>query len=183
MRPITTDQSHQVMSVLTTNAAWKEIDFDAIGLQDMAVRNPKKTGRHFTDFLKNGCRLIDYKRIAIDCSQIFDRTKFAGEDWAVWRGPINGNGLSGEEDIDQRSLALPVIQVSKLILANCGKKDEKDITGTGEEMLRRLRIEQPETIRLGGNAFLGLWNDYKANKEISVLELLHRLKELLASFS
>ncbi|KKU18904.1 MAG: hypothetical protein UX30_C0023G0010 [Candidatus Saccharibacteria bacterium GW2011_GWA2_46_10] len=50
---ITTDQSHQVMAVLATNVAWKEIDFEVAGLQDAIIRDPKGAGRHFTEFLKN----------------------------------------------------------------------------------------------------------------------------------
>jgi len=49
---ITTDQSHQVMAVLATNAAWGEIDFEDAGLQDAIIRDPKGAGRHFTEFLK-----------------------------------------------------------------------------------------------------------------------------------
>ncbi|MDO9231025.1 MAG: hypothetical protein Q7U36_00905 [bacterium] len=40
----------------------------------------------------------------------------------------------------------------------------------GEEKLRRLKEEKPEFIRFAGNVFLGLWLDYQANKENSILE-------------
>jgi len=58
MRPITIDQSHQVMATLAINTNWSEIDFEESGLQDLIVRNPKEAGRQFTTFLKNGGRTI-----------------------------------------------------------------------------------------------------------------------------
>lgn len=58
MGKITVDQSQQVMAVLATNAAWGEIDFEVAGLQEAIVRDPKGAGRRFTDFLKNGGRLV-----------------------------------------------------------------------------------------------------------------------------
>ncbi len=96
-----------------------------------------------------------------------------GKGWATWKGPIDGDGLSGEEDVDPRGLALTEIDISKLIFETNLKKGENSIKG--EEKLRRQK--EMYVIRHGGNAFLGLWEDYQANKENSVLEYLYRTQE------
>lgn len=105
----------------------------------------------------------------------FDPAKFLDNNSATWKGPIDGDGLSGEEDIDSRGLALTEIEISKLVFETGFKKDEKSIKG--EEKLRRQR-EMSNLIRLGGNAFLGLWENYQANKEKSVLEYLYRTQKI-----
>ncbi len=170
MGKITIDQSHQVMAALATNANWTDIDFDLSSLQDAIVRDPKGAGQRFTNFLRNGCRFIfgDPKSIT---TKPFDPASFLSKDWAIWRGPADGDGLSGEEDIDPRGLALTEIDVSKLRFETNLKKGEKSIKG--EEKLRRQK-EIANLIRLGGNTFLGLLEDYRANKENSILEWIYR---------
>lgn len=42
----------------------------------------------------------------IDRSIPFNPAKFIGAGWTIWRGPADGDGLSGEEDHDERSLAI-----------------------------------------------------------------------------
>ncbi len=54
MGRITVDQSHQIMAALAVNTNWEEIDFDALGLQDTVIRNPKNAGAAFTAWLKSG---------------------------------------------------------------------------------------------------------------------------------
>jgi hypothetical protein len=167
MGQITIDQSHQVMAVLATNANWEEIDFTISGLQDAVIRDPQEAGRRFTKFLKQGCWL-GMKSIS---TKPFKPAEFLGEGWTVWKGPANGDGLSGEEDIDSRSLALSQIEIDKFLFEACLLEGESHITG--EEKLRRLKAK-PNFIRFGGNVFLGLWEDYQANKENSVLEWLYK---------
>jgi hypothetical protein len=57
MGQITADQSQTVMSILTTNVKWSEIDFKTLGLQDAVIRDPKGAGKQFEAFLRNGCRM------------------------------------------------------------------------------------------------------------------------------
>ncbi len=57
MGKITIDQSHQIMAALAVNADWGEIDFNALGLQDAIVRNPKGAGAAFTAWLKSGANI------------------------------------------------------------------------------------------------------------------------------
>ena len=96
----------------------------------------------------------------------FDPAEFLGKGWQTWKGPVKGNGQSGEEDIDLRTLSLSEIEIAKFLFETCLRE--------GEEKLRRLKEEKPGFIRFGGNVFLGLWLDYQVNKENSVLEWLFR---------
>jgi len=102
----------------------------------------------------------------------FDPAEFLGKGWQTWKGPVKGNGQSGEEDIDLRTLSLSEIEIAKFLFETCLREGEEMIPG--EEKLRRLKEEKPGFIRFGGNVFLGLWLDYQVNKENSVLEWLFR---------
>lgn len=173
MGRITADQSQQVMAILMTNVDWSSIDFEESGLQDAVIRNGKEAGDQFTRFLKNRGRVIvgDPKSFF---TTSFDPAEFIGKEWKVWRGPIDGDGLSGEEDIDPRSLGLTEINVASLLFETCLKKGEQRITG--EEKLKRLKAAN--VVRLGGNVFLGLWRDFETNKENSILEHLYRTRKI-----
>ena len=102
----------------------------------------------------------------------FDPAEFLGKGWQTWKGPVNGNGHSGEEDIDLRTLTLSEIEIAKFLFETGLREGEETIPG--EEKLRRLKEEKPGFIRFGGNVFLGLWLDYQVNKENSVLDGLYR---------
>lgn len=107
----------------------------------------------------------------IDVTEPFDPAEFIGQKWGVWKGPADGDGLSGEEDVDGRSLAISVIDPTQILLERYLKEGESWIVG--EEKLRRMK-DDPNKIRSGGNVFLGLWKDYEANGENSVLERLYQ---------
>jgi len=115
--------------------------------------------------------------LSIDCSKNINLTEFPGKDWTTWRGPVNGDGLSGEKNIDYRSLTLTEIKVSSLIFETCldSERISAHIGGCGK--LCELRKKQ-DTISLGGNVFLGLWRDYQVNKKNSILELLWRTRRI-----
>jgi len=104
----------------------------------------------------------------------FNPAKCIGEGWTTWKGPIDGDGLSGEEDVDPRGLSPKKIEISKLLFETCLKKEEKTING--EEKI--LRQKEMPVIRLGGKHFLGLREDYQANRENSVLEYLYRTRKI-----
>lgn len=174
MGQITTDQSHAIMAILAMNTSWGEIDFDLARLQDAVVRDPKGAGRRFTDFLKNGCQFVFGEPKSI-MTKTFNPAEFINKGWSVWKGPVDGDGLSGEEDIDPRSLALTEVEISSLLFETCLNEGESSIGG--EEKLRRLK-ERQDVVRLGGNVFLGLWLDYQANKENSILEFLYRTNKI-----
>lgn len=103
--------------------------------------------------------------------QEFDPAEFINQDWAVWRGPANGRGLKGKEDVDERSLALAAIDPNSLLFETCLEGSEDQIMG--EEKLSCLK-GRSDLIRLGGSVFLGLWRDWQVNGENGVLEHLYR---------
>jgi hypothetical protein len=78
------------------------------------------------------------------CSRKFDPASFMGESWSA-----------AEED--GRANELSEIDISTVVLVT-GLKNEEQYT-TGEERLRRLK-EMPY-IRLGGRAFLALWENQR----------------------
>lgn len=173
MGRITADQSQQVMAILMTNVDWSSIDFEESGLQDAVIRNGKEAGDQFTRFLKNRGRVIvgDPKSFF---TTSFDPAEFIGKEWKVWRGPIDGDGLKGDEDIDSRSLDLVEVSIDSILFETCLEKGEQRITG--EEKLKRLKAAN--VVRLGGNVFLGLWLDFETNKENSILEHLYRTRKI-----
>lgn len=105
------------------------------------------------------------------CNKPFSPAKFIGQDWTIWKGPANGNGLEGKEDRDVREDSLSVIDWNEVVLDAHLLKKETSVGG--EEKLKRAIASG--NIQLGGRAFLSLWEDYRANRENSVLEKL-RLK-------
>jgi hypothetical protein len=169
MGQITADQSQQVMAALSTNVNWSSIDFEAHGLQNAVIRNAAEAGKQFELFLKNRARMIvgDPKSVM---TKPFNPTEFIGKGWTTWKGSVDGDGLSGKQDVDQRSLVMVEIELVRFLFETCIEAGEKSITG--EEKLRRLK-EKLEFIRFGDNVFLGLWLDYQANKKRSILEWLH----------
>ena len=82
------------------------------------------------------------------CAKQFDAPVFMGDGWSA-------------EEEDERAERLPAIDVSSIALINCLKKGE-DLP-TGEHCLKLLK-ETPY-LRLGGRAFLALWEDQSAIPE------------------
>lgn len=164
---ISAGQSRSIVASFLTDTPWESIDAN---VQPFIELPAEQRGRMFADFIANKFRLNvgDPKTLL---TKQFDPTIFIGEGWATWKGPIDGDGLSGEEDIDPRSLALTEIKPDNFIFKISLKKGENSISG--EEKIRRLKEEKPEIVRFAGNVFLGLWLDYEANKENSILEWLH----------
>ena len=93
----------------------------------------------------------------------FDPVAFFGEGWSLI-----------EEEQDKRSVALTEVDMSKAEFFTCLKKGESRITG--KEKLARLRHEN--RVRYGATVFMGLWQDYQARKENSVLEHLYQEKRI-----
>ncbi len=170
MKTVSRGQALEVAARVGTQVSWDELDGDRLQ-KNVIDLSPEEFGKRFTAFLKNGGRLIigDPKFIL---TKPFNPAEFLGKGWATWKGPIDGDGLSGEEDIDSRSLALSQVELAGFVFEICLKADEKSIKG--EEKLRRLKEEKPDFIRFAGNVFLGLWFDYQANKENSILEWFYR---------
>ena len=113
---------------------------------------------------------IERECLKLGCNKVFSPTEFIGQDWTVWKGPIDGNGLEGDEDRDVREDNLSVIDWEQVILETHLQGDETTVHG--EEKLKRAIASGK--IQLGGKAFLSLWEDYHVNRENSVLEKLRR---------
>lgn len=175
MALITAKEFYEVLSVLATNTSLDEIDFSETRLQDVINRDPKAAGRRFTEFLKNGCRFITGEIKAVT-TKLFDHTEFLGSGWSIWKGSVSGDGTSGAENVDLRSLSLPKIDLDLFLFETCLKEGENSITGF--EKLRRLE-KMSKFIRFGDNVFLGLWLDYQTNKENSVLETFYRTRGVI----
>jgi hypothetical protein len=82
------------------------------------------------------------------CRKPFDPAVFMGESWSA-------------EEEDERAEGLPEIDVSEIALVNCVKKGDE--LPTGEHCVKLLK-ETPY-VRLGGRAFLALWEDQSAIPE------------------
>ena len=167
-KEVSRGQALNVAGRVAIQVKWDEIDGDLLQ-REIIELTPEEFGDRFTSFLKNGGRFIfgDPKSIL---TKMFDPAEFIGNDWTIWKGPAEGDGLTGEEDFDPRSVSMTVIEISKLIFETCLKEGETSITGKEKS----IRLKQSGQICLGGNVFLGLWLDYQANKENSVLEWLWR---------
>lgn len=170
-KAVSRGQALQVSARVATQVNWDELDGDQLQSEVIDLTS-EEFGRRFTNFLKNGARVIvgEPKAIKIDCSKPFDPVSFIGERWSIWKGPIDGNGLQGDEEQDERSLALTELDITKIQFKTMLKDNEFFIKG--EEVLRRLK--DTDYIRLGGNVFYALWQDYQKNNENSALEWLRR---------
>jgi|GEM_PF-475073 len=162
-------QALEITARVGTQVNWEGIDGDKLQSEVISL-SPDEFGRRFTAFLKNGCRII-MGAVRTIATVPFNPKKFIGEGWDVWRGPSDGDGLSGEEDEDKRSLAIQEIDPSRIIFETCLKRAEKSIIG--EEKIKRLK-KMANKIRLGANVFLAFWKDYQENGENSILEWLHQ---------
>jgi hypothetical protein len=158
-------QARSLIASFAIDTPWDEIN---VNVQPFIELPPEQRGRLFAAFIKNNSWVIigDPKSVI---TKPFNPTEFIGKGWTTWRGPIDGDGLSGEEDVDPRSLA--EVDLAKFIFETCLNAGESSITG--EEKLRRLK-EKPEFIRFGGTVAYALWLDYLANRKNSILEWIHR---------
>lgn len=93
--------------------------------------------------------------ISIDRTKPFDPVAFIGKGWSFWRGPIDGNGLEGDMEQDERSLAITEVDLNKIHPVTTLKGKEKGITG--EENLRRLKASGD--IRLDAKVLETFWGN------------------------
>lgn len=170
-KAVSRGQALQVAARVGTQINWDELDGDRLQ-KEVIDLSPEEFGARFTAFLKNGTRFI-FGEPRIIQAKPFNPAEFIGEGWAIWKG--SADGLTGEEDFDPRSRALAEIDITRLRFEACLREGESSIKG--EDKIRRLK-EMKDFIRLGGNAFLGFWEDYQANKENSALESIYRTHKI-----
>ena len=151
MKEVSREQSFQLMSVFQCNADWSKVPSDTA---QRLIDDPGGSGLEFTRFLMNCGRVVSNEPsiISINRTTPFNPAKFLGEGWSIWKGPIDGDGLSGEEEQDNRSLALTELDLSNIRFEICLQKGENYITG--EEKLKRLK--KADFIRLDASIFLTL---------------------------
>lgn len=119
-------------------------------------------------FVLGGSAKIVRESFNLACDKAFSPTEFIGQGWTVWKGPVAGNGLIGQEDRDVREDDIMVIDWKQVLFED--HLQEKEFSIHGEEKLKRAIASCG--IQLGGKAFLSLWEDYQANGKNSVLEKL-----------
>jgi hypothetical protein len=157
-KSISIDQSHTIIAAiaaLATNVDWTRLNGDM--LQEQIIKNPTEAGKHFNRFLQNGARMSIVGEFKIVPAP-FD-PGFVGKNWKIIA-----------EKKDKRSSGLREVDFAKAKFSHCLKKGESSIKG--EEFLCRLK--KRGDIRLGATAFMGLWNDYIAEKGNSVIERLYQ---------
>jgi hypothetical protein len=169
------DQALEIIAKAMVNINWDEVNGELLQTDVIGLK-PVEIGQRFTAFLNNGCRLNvgEPKIIRINPDLKFNPTKFIGSGWTVWKGPSDGDGLNGEEELDKGSLALTEVDLAAALFESWFKKGEHSIGG--EEKLKRLRASGDT--QLGENVFLALWLDYQQNKGNSCLEWLWRNRKI-----
>ena len=157
MKEVSRPQEREMFSRFMTQVHWNEIDGDY--LQDEVINlSPEEFGKRFTAFLKNGCR-FNFGDPKSFLAKPFDPVKFLGKGWSIL------------EDIKTDA----EIDVSSMVFETCLEGDETSIKG--EKKLLRLKAKKDFT-SFCANVFMGLWLDYQANKENSILEFLYRTKKI-----
>lgn len=156
MKTATLKQSAKILSLFEDTPLEQVQDLLESGiLADLRDANVSKINRDEFRRLIGLKPFIADTIIQIDRSQPFDPAEFLGAGWSIWRGPADGDGLSGDEDQDERSLALTEVDLSKIRFETCLQKGEASITG--EEKLRRLKVSGH--IRLDAKIFQTLWEN------------------------
>ncbi len=175
-KAITLKQGLQGLMALATNVGWETIDGDMF--QRTVVDDPMRAGAELTAFLRNrACVMRGEPRIIqLDPNEKFDPFTFISPAWKIWKGPRSGDGLEGKEEIDHRSCNLTSLNLSETSLLTCFWGDETFVIG--EDKLNRLR-KLRKVIKLGGNVFMALWNDYLLNKDSSCLEWLRKYRDVV----
>ena len=90
---------------------------------------------------------------AVNRAKPFNPAEFIGKGWSIWRGPADGDGLSGEEEQDNRFLSLSEVDWDKILYETCLNYGESKISG--EEKLSRIKVAG--NISLDAAALLSLW--------------------------
>ena len=113
-------------------------------------------------------RIYEQSILPINSHGTFDPTKFLGDRFSVWKGPVDGDGMTGVEDRDGRNFMIGTIAFAHVKFETCLEDRGSGIFG--EEKLKCLR--KKNILCLGGDAFLSLWLNYKAENKKSILEWL-----------
>lgn len=155
---------------MSTSVSVSESEFGKdLGLVHEAVITGRKIGVSRTFWAQLAHNEDLFRRVAREVMQMivttqpFDPVVSIGKGWSIVA-----------EERDKRSAALPEVDFSQVVFETCLPEGESSIKG--EEKLKRLKAGG--NIRLGSTVFMGLWEEYKAHKEDSVLERLHKEQDI-----
>ena len=127
VKAVSRDMLAELLSRFSKDTNWSQLDSDQIQ-REVVQLSTDEFGRRATAWLKNGTRLEvkGSSVLTIDRTKPFDPVKFIGSGWSV----VN-------EESDKRSLALTIVDFSKITFESglC----EGETTITGEEKLKRLK--------------------------------------------
>ena len=155
MKEVTRGQALEMQARFATDTNWDKLDGDIV--QSVISLTREEFGGRFTAFIRNRAQLIvgEPKIIPIDRSIPFNPAAFIGKGWSIWRGPADGNGLTGVEDQDERSLALTQINLADVRLVTCLKDTETVVKG--EE--KQCRLKADGRVRLDAKIFQTFWEN------------------------
>jgi len=135
---VTRGQALELQSRFGLDTNWNELDGDSVQQQVIQLSR-EELGRRFTAFLRNGAQIIigEPRILRVNRSQPFNPATFIGEGWTIWKGPADGDGLSGDEEQDSKSLALTEIDITRIQFDACLEEGESWVNG--EERQKRLK--------------------------------------------
>ena len=122
-------------------------------LADLLEKLSGNDGEDWLRGLNKFLRKEAWVSLRIDRTTPFDPVHFIGKGWSIWRGQVDGDGLTGDEDQDERSLALTEVDLSKIRIETCLHNRETRVGG--EEKF--LRLKAAHYIRLDAKVFQTLW--------------------------
>ncbi len=160
MKAVTRGQLSEMVARFASQVQWDEVD--GASLQTEVINlTPEEFGNRFTQFLQNGAQ-FSFGEMKV-ATKPFDPAQFIGKGWSL---------ITEEHGV--RNDALTEVDFSKASYETCLKDGESSIKG--EEKLKRMK--ENANIRLGATAFMGLWEDYQAHKENSILERFYREQKI-----
>lgn len=168
IKRISSRQVRSLIASFTIDTPWEEIEADA---QSFIEFPPEQKGIIFATFIANNFQIKNAGEQKTIKAKLFNPVKFLGSGWSIWKGPADGDGLSGDEDVCPKASAIKEVELSKVIFKNCMNGDEERISV--KEGIDRLN-ESDDFTGFGLGIFLGFWEDYQIHREFSVLERLHQ---------
>lgn len=158
----TIPQLYEVLGIISGRLAkegslWLQLDKER--LQERVIKDPDRLAKAFVEFMAHDARLIvgELKTFPINRSSPFDPAKFIGAGWSIWKGPKDGDGLSGEEQQDARSLQITELDLSRIRFEHCLEGSEKRITG--ETKLARQKRDERKFIRVDAQIAQALFQE------------------------
>lgn len=156
---VNASQSWELMGMLGRGIDWEKLRLDPqTVVEGREARN--RAVEEFRLFLENGCRVMGGLKVK---TAAFDPASLLGVGYSLIL-----------DEHDGRNDGVAEIDFGGVYFLSCLEKEEVSIIG--EAKLHRLK--KSGFIRYGANVGWGLWQDYQARKENSVLETLYRLRKI-----